>query len=291
MEYQRHTNIYKGRTKDTEESQKVNDLTTTDSQLWLMHKKVEKMTMAIYMITDFFNDNEPLKWDLRKQSIVFLSLMTLSAGTHHVSNKGQILAQLMSTISGILPLLELALHANLISPINYSILKDEYLALSSKIRSRSEGISVADSFVFPDNFFKEDALGESGELNKIREPTFPGHKRHDKRHFKNHQHKSGDSGGYFRNHALKIRGNERSPTNTQNYLTEPKQEKKSMRQESILRLLEAKGELTIKDMLSVISDCSGKTIQRELVSLIEKRVVQKIGERRWSRYALNSVSR
>ena len=40
----------------------------------------------------------------------------------------------------------------------------------------------------------------------------------------------------------------------------------------------------IKDISLVISDCSEKTIQRELLSLIESGSVRREGERRWSRY-------
>jgi len=44
--------------------------------------------------------------------------------------------------------------------------------------------------------------------------------------------------------------------------------------------------LSVKDFTRVIKDCSEKTIQRELLDLVEKGIVKKEGERRWSRYSL-----
>jgi predicted HTH transcriptional regulator len=64
-------------------------------------------------------------------------------------------------------------------------------------------------------------------------------------------------------------------------------DKKNTRQSTILDLLKKESNLTIKDFVRVIKDCSEKTIQRELIDLVEKGVVKKEGERRWSTYSLN----
>ena len=58
------------------------------------------------------------------------------------------------------------------------------------------------------------------------------------------------------------------------------------RTERIKTVLEAKGEATIKDIAEVITDCSEKTIQRDLNALIEAGEVERHGERRWSRYTV-----
>ena len=64
--------------------------------------------------------------------------------------------------------------------------------------------------------------------------------------------------------------------------------KSNNRQGIILGLLKKKKELSIKDIALIIKDVSEKTIQRELVSLIEAGVITKTGERRWSKYSLNT---
>ncbi len=58
------------------------------------------------------------------------------------------------------------------------------------------------------------------------------------------------------------------------------------RQGQILSLLRDNDGVSIKDIHGVINDCSEKTIQRELLSLIENGKVRREGERRWSRYFL-----
>ncbi|HEY1037690.1 MAG TPA: hypothetical protein VGE62_03870 [Candidatus Paceibacterota bacterium] len=61
---------------------------------------------------------------------------------------------------------------------------------------------------------------------------------------------------------------------------------KNERQQIIVDTIRAKGELSIKDLTDVITDCSEKTIQRELISLVSTGFLHKTGERRWSKYSL-----
>ncbi|MFZ2949867.1 MAG: DeoR family transcriptional regulator, partial [Desulfuromonadaceae bacterium] len=63
---------------------------------------------------------------------------------------------------------------------------------------------------------------------------------------------------------------------------------KNNRRDSILKILTKKGDVTIKDISQSISDVSEKTIQRELLSLVQSGVLKKEGEKRWSRYSLVS---
>lgn len=56
------------------------------------------------------------------------------------------------------------------------------------------------------------------------------------------------------------------------------------RAEKILSFVRENPQSSIKDIASVIRNCSEKTIQRELAVLIAHGLVKKIGERRWSVY-------
>lgn len=60
----------------------------------------------------------------------------------------------------------------------------------------------------------------------------------------------------------------------------------STRRARILTIVEAKGEVSIKDITDIITDVSEKTIQRELNAMIEDNQIKRIGERRWSKYTL-----
>lgn len=63
-------------------------------------------------------------------------------------------------------------------------------------------------------------------------------------------------------------------------------EPKLPRKERILTALRDNGESSIKDIASVVTDCSEKTIQRDLSLLIKDNLVLREGERRWSKYRL-----
>lgn len=59
------------------------------------------------------------------------------------------------------------------------------------------------------------------------------------------------------------------------------------RRAQIRTVLEAGGEVSIKDISDTIKDCSEKTIQRELNDMIKDGIVIRKGEKRWSKYRLN----
>ena len=61
---------------------------------------------------------------------------------------------------------------------------------------------------------------------------------------------------------------------------------KTDRQNTILNLVRTEKELTIKGISQIIKDCSEKTIQRELISLISQGLLKRTGQKRWSRYSL-----
>ena len=57
------------------------------------------------------------------------------------------------------------------------------------------------------------------------------------------------------------------------------------RRDSILLSMEKGKEYSVKDISSFVTDCSEKTIQRELLSLVSLGTLGKTGERRWSKYS------
>lgn len=62
------------------------------------------------------------------------------------------------------------------------------------------------------------------------------------------------------------------------------QKRKNLRKNTILDFIKRHDNVSIKDIAPNIVGCSEKTIQRELIELIDEGRIKKIGERRWSRY-------
>ncbi|MCX6819828.1 MAG: hypothetical protein NT019_00865 [Candidatus Adlerbacteria bacterium] len=58
----------------------------------------------------------------------------------------------------------------------------------------------------------------------------------------------------------------------------------SARTQKVLDVVISKKSSSIKDISAAVRGCSEKTIQRELAVLIERGLVKKVGERRWSVY-------
>ncbi len=73
------------------------------------------------------------------------------------------------------------------------------------------------------------------------------------------------------------------PVNT---LASSFQMKKMSRREQIVALFVRGVDVSIKDIAARIKGCSEKTIQRELNALLYDNVIERIGEKRWSRYVL-----
>lgn len=64
------------------------------------------------------------------------------------------------------------------------------------------------------------------------------------------------------------------------------QMKKMSRREQILSLFVKGVDVSIKDIATRVKGCSEKTIQRELNNLVLDNIVERVGEKRWSRYVL-----
>jgi hypothetical protein len=70
------------------------------------------------------------------------------------------------------------------------------------------------------------------------------------------------------------------------HASERMQDAQKDRRATILGMLQRKDRVSVRDVASVIKDCSEKTLQRELLALVAQGVLVKDGERRWSTYRL-----
>lgn len=85
------------------------------------NKRTEKLVSALYLLTSFFDDKEPMKWRLRELGGRLVS-----------SSYGQ------SVVTDIIGLLKVSRNAGLISDTNFDIIHREFLVLDS------QGQSIAD---------------------------------------------------------------------------------------------------------------------------------------------------
>ena len=89
--------------------------------------KLQKLSAALYLITNVIHDSDPIKWRLRDTS---LSLLSQTKSDH------LLLGQLIPAISQVLSLIDIARLNSSVSTMNFDILKQEYQAIRQKQKSR-----------------------------------------------------------------------------------------------------------------------------------------------------------
>jgi len=95
------------------------------------NNKPEKLASAIYLITSFFSDQEPLKWTLRTLASEFVSL-TVSLNGNSFKEKEVLVSETRNLILKVGKLFSVAKNAGLISTDNHDLMQGElnkYMAI------------------------------------------------------------------------------------------------------------------------------------------------------------------
>lgn len=251
--------------KDTNNGQNLNVISDKDFGRYIK-LKLEKLSSASYVVTNFLGEAEPLKWKIREKAIEIVSYINQG---QFDSDKGHNLSshQLLNTIQQIIAFLEMGIISGSVSQMNFKILKQEYESVLSAIRRRivqSFEKSVEMPALLADT---PETAGPEPEVPA--QPTVPNFSPH---HTPTAKPPVSVRPAYSPStHHLSL-GNK----------------DKVDRQEKIKTFLKGRGWVAIKDIARIIPGVSVKTIQRELSDMVETNVLKKKGERRWSRYMVNS---
>jgi len=236
-----------------------------------IYKKTEKLVTAVYMITNFIKDNEPLKWRIREKALELLSL-NVSLSTVSLSDRKDLLKRYQAYSTEIVSLSSISYHAGLISEMNFEILKREFTNLASTIEKDENKKANEETVILSPSFFDE--------------PAAPQHLPEAARETKT----EAGSVLYKRQEVpARMTMVQQQPVTKdipQTPRPSKKVESKNERQEAILKVLSHKNRLSVKDFTDTIKGVSEKTIQRELLSMVSLGVLKKEGERRWSTYSL-----
>jgi len=236
-------------------------------------KKTEKLATAIYLVTSIISDLEPIKWTLRDKSIQLLSNIS-DAKNNQKNEITTVVLNLTNLISDIKALLNLSYSVGIISEMNFSVLVDEY--------------KILNDFIFENNLREEQDILTQDVLRDLKEPhgvsASVNHKGHNT--YKNVFY--GNKKNQVNDISLSNKNMEASLLSVKKIQLKNKKNSKinNNRKQIIKDIIKQKKEVTIKDLSSIINGCSEKTIQRELLSLINENIVKKTGEKRWSRYSL-----
>lgn len=211
-------------------------------------KRTEKLVSALYLLTSFFDEREPMRWRLR-----------------HLG--GELLARKESRniVLEILSALTVAKNASLISDTNFDIVNREFSTLLPEGQSLGEifkAIEEKEPNKAPTMEEKPSLYISSSVVNEPRAREIIKDK-------------------FVREPAREPAKEHREPRPEGAVA-----QKKNSRQTTILNLLKKKKEIMVKDVTPLIPGVSEKTVQRELLSMVLSGILRKEGEKRWSRYSL-----
>lgn len=259
--------------------------------LVFIFKKTEKLATALYLVTAFFKDDEPLKWTFREKGMFLLS-HALVVNDSDAFDRDNSLRTIFSVSLELISLLTIAATSKLISEMNYTILRREFELLINKLRESIELETFDKGFVLSNSFFETDtsAVANNAVTSELNMPSPLGYKGQSNSvgPYPVTHNKGQSIFGTHTSARPKASAHTSSSSVAVPTIDKPSvKDKKNDRQTRIMSLLSKGGNLTVKDFVRVITECSEKTIQRELLDLVEKGVLKKEGERRWSRYSLN----
>ncbi len=249
----------------------MNYLSQGDKFVFYVFKKASKISYAVYVITDLIKDTEPLKWTLRKSA-------TEVATLRNFFDEKSVFNNLEKTLLELEAFLDLAAFAKVVSEMNSALLQSEIRRLISDMRERAK-----------EGFYSPQLVPSFFDIPKpevfTMAPVSPAPTQVD--YSKGHK-------GQVSNYDF-YKKPQNAPVSTESRKVVEKVETKSVgsenkgqRRDQILSIIKDKNgaQVSIKDITDKVKDCSEKTIQRELIAMVEDGTLKKTGERRWSTYSL-----
>jgi hypothetical protein len=128
------------------------DETKTYQGFGYIVRKSEKLTTALYLVTDIMPDREPMKWKVREVGIELLSDITVSS-TSGAGERMSVLRGVTKKIERVVAFLEVAESTHMISAMNSGMLRKEYLALKNNIEAEWTRTHGESKMVLTERFF------------------------------------------------------------------------------------------------------------------------------------------
>lgn len=234
-----------------------------------IYRKLERITAALYMVTNILPLDEPMRLKLRSLGIeVFSDILSLYRAPQEANIRNRLGAHIFEIVS----LLGIAHISQHISSMNHTVLVREYNAILVLLEEEKDTLIPEENSVVDDTFFS------SIPTEPLDEATS--------------QEKTLDRGAV-------TEGQKQQPfiKDTFKKTTRPRSKiprssarvpdaKKHERRDVILGLLRERKRISVRDVALIVTDCSEKTLQRELLAMVEEGILRKEGERRWSTYSL-----
>jgi hypothetical protein len=235
--------------------------------------KAEKVVSALYMVVSYIDQSDPIVSSLKHAGLSLLeSLYESKTDGYRTGTSGNF----GQTYQALTSLIRIAKVSEIMSAMNADILLRNLAHLEQeKIEEENK------TFVLPQDFF-ETAIDTVRIEKQVERPVLQERISHAPTLLEKREHERISPAPY---ESIK---KEFTTPHTREISTGKKLDLalKLSRRNTLLKLTKDKGSVSIKECVSVINDCSEKTIQRELTALVDQKILKKTGDKRWSRYSL-----
>lgn len=272
-----------------------------EKSLIVYARKIEKITTALYLVTDVMDPEIPLTQSLRLESLGLLNgcfqvLTRQTPGITGTKITPTELTQIMVRLEHVISLISIGRIAHHISEMNAQVLitelekvarclNEDLRELSKKYTSYlqpriepKESQPILSHAILDDVSFDElekRRLKDNGKtINDIKDIN-------DKKAIIT-QITSKKPQVSVQAHSSKIGINDIEKTAHLNKPTAQNTDRK----QSIINVIQSHKNASMQDITKFVTGYSEKTLQRELVSLIQSGVIKKIGDKRWATYHL-----
>ena len=232
--------------------------------------RAQKIVAALYLLTNHIDIENPLRLEIRTAATQMLKAVLLGSKIDDIKNT-------------ILSFLSVAVLTKEVSPENASIIEAELSTLKVHHMQVSEPVL---SHIFMNE--KDHALVEAKETAKVQEVS-------SLKSLEIRQHISGPDvrevnaskeTSSFQKPKLSDISTQASRGQVIDNNVPNKKDEKKARRGRVLEYLSKTELRSIKDISKFFTDCSEKTIQRELNDLVDDKIIIRVGDRRWSTYKL-----
>ncbi len=266
-----------------------------------LYQKVQRLVSGIYIVSELIKDSEPMKGRVRSAALSLIETSSKIILKLSVNERTHELELLSVAFAYIISLIHVSFVAGLVSEMNYDVLRKEFeetLTLVNNLYSKNDDHLFEAGTALSRSFFNVKSHGEQVTENVVhRTPStnkneitnvLPGISKKDNPFFFKGHVKDIINGTAFTERNRNVQSNRLNSKSIFDHSNRPSASilNTSDRSALIISMIKSQGPLTIRDFALKITDCSEKTIQRILNGMLEKGIIKRIGERRWSKYIL-----
>jgi len=230
----------------------MNEITLKNDSFMDIYNKSYRLAAAVFLISNVINQNDELRTKMKKLSLDMVS-MSVNLKDINFGQAKNLLRDIERNSLELISMLDIASVSGLISEMNGRVIKGEFQSFISELNKFSEKFDQVKNTSVKSIFTEPNIVNEN-----LPEKIYAAEKTTD--------------GGVLKIDLDKKNGNGHK--------------RKDTRKNMILEFIKGHTNASIKDIVPNITGCSEKTIQRELIALINENKIKKTGERRWSKYSI-----